>query len=195
MLTLIADYIWYAISLIFISVYIALHLIVAAYRMKMAAATVVGATQHAVHVAQHRAVRKGRVVSTDELLRAPLSGHECIMYEFEILRIDGDPICDHKVTNFILEDGGERVFVYGQSIRMEHEFDLVLNDPDPQYKSVLAKYGIDYHDWQVYKVVSVRERYVAPGQQIQLSGSFELRDAKPPILQPVMGTHVSLTKV
>ncbi|HRI68746.1 MAG TPA: hypothetical protein PK156_31170 [Polyangium sp.] len=150
------------------------------------------ATKRVVELAQNRNSRKGRVIAMGDLLRTPFGGRECVMYEVEILRIYGDPICDRKMPNFLLENDSGRVWIYGNDVCLENKFDLVLDDPDPKYKAVLEHYGIDYHDWQVHKVIRCQERYIAPGQEVELSGFFQVVEANPPRLQRISDTTLVL---
>jgi hypothetical protein len=159
------------------------------------AAAAVFVAEHAAEIAKHLNNLRGRVSASEGLLRAPFSGRECIMYEVEIMRLGDEVISDRKVPSFIVEDENGRTLVYGQDIRLANEFELTLDKPDPKYKSVLEKLGVDYHDWEVYKVIRCQERCILPDQEVVLSGSFVYDDANPRILRPIAGTKVALKSI
>ena len=143
-------------------------------------------------LAVHRTTLEGRVVATGELLRSPLTQRECVLYEMEILRINGEPVEDKKIPDFIIETKEERFFVYGSDVQVAKKFDFEANDPDPKYEPVLKKYGLNYYDWTVYKILQCRERLVVPGQTVTLSGSFDYAPANPRIILPLPGTKLTL---
>ena len=180
-----AEFIYYVLGSIFALGWWIAHVILT---MERASA----ALRRANDLVTHRSTLKGRVIPTGELLRAPLTNRECAMYDMEILRITGNAVCDKKIPDFILETDKERFFVYGLDVKINKSFDFNANDPDPKLESVLTKYGLQYYDWTVYKIVQCRERVVLPGQTITLSGSFDYIDAKPRIIRPLSGTKLTL---
>jgi hypothetical protein len=145
-----------------------------------------------VALAKTRGTRKGRVIATGDLLHSPFGGHACVMYEVEILRISGSPICERKATDFIIENDSGHTLIRANEVVIKKRFDLVIDDPDPTFKSVLAKYGLDYEDWRIHKILRCQERIVLPGQFVEIRGFFNEIDTNPRILELLPETVLAL---
>lgn len=162
------------------------------YSVALFGARILAWIGHVIEVIKHRSTLKGRVVATGELQRSPFLGAECVMYETEILRLEGDPIYDRKGADLIIESDAGRVRVAASDVVLKKKFDLFLKDADPKYTSVIERYGHTYEDWRVYRILCCQERVVRPGQVVEIRGSFQYVGDNPRRVEPVPNTSLSL---
>lgn len=121
---------------------------------------------------------RGRVLAADELLSAPLSGRACVCYELSVncayaaTEKLGRLVC---ATDFLLSDGSGTARVVADGITS-----LALPDDYIEYdkaaplaapiRNRLEELGVIRRTDTEYRVLTIWERILAPGEEAELRG-------------------------
>lgn len=134
---------------------------------------------------------QGTIKPTGELLRSPMSGKDCVYFEFKVEEqrtrsssSEGHDntywhtlVDDSQRAGFSVDDGTGSVSVaIAQADLLLSEdkagHSSVLQNPTPEFKDAMARYGKGTKGWVFNRTLRYRETFLEPGDRLYVLGTF-----------------------